>query len=122
MADIVTELITGFFQELSNPIALIGILGVLIGCILRTVYPFARKVWLGVFVVSDFQKTYIGLLVAAFSTSGVFYFAVGPLTEDWLVEIILGLLLGLAGNEVFNAIYKYVIAFFKEGKNSRLPA
>lgn len=122
MADIVTELITGFIRELGNPIAIIGLVGVFIGCVLRTVHPFVRKVWLGEFTWQEFNRTYAGLLIAAFTTSGVFYFAVGPLTEDQLVEIILGLLLGLAGNEIFNAIYKYVIAYFKEGKNARLLA
>lgn len=119
MADIVTEIVTGFFSRLSDPIALIGILGVLFGCAIRTAAPFARKVWLGEFSWPDFNKTYLALFISAFGTSVVFYFALAPLTVDLLVELILGLLLGLAGNEIFDEVYKYVIAYFYEGKDSR---
>ena len=119
MADIVTEFVTGFLSKLSDPIAFIGILGVLIGCAIRTLAPFARKVWLGEFSWPEFQRTYVAIFVSAFGTSVVFYFALAPLTVDILVELILGLLLGLAGNEVFIEVYNYVIAYFYEGKDSR---
>lgn len=119
MADIVTEIVTGFLGKLSDPIAFIGILGILIGCVIRTLHPFARKVWLGEFQWNEFSRTYVTIFISAFGTSAVFYFALAPLTVDLVVELILGILLGLAGNELFTEFYKDVIGYFYEGKNSR---
>ena len=102
-----------------NSLTIIGLIGVLIGCLVRTLHPFVRKVFLGEFSWPDFQKKYLVILISAFGTSVTFYFAIGPLTQDFLVEFILGFLLGLAGNEAFNAIHKWIMAYFYEGKGSR---
>ena len=86
----------------------VGLFGVVIGVLLRTLWPYIRKVIEEQFEWAEFQKSFVATAVAAFFSCGAFYLAIAPLTELVLVELILTVLLGVAGNEVFNEFWRTV--------------
>lgn len=86
----------------------IGLIGVVVGVLLRTLWPYARKVREEQFTWQEFQRSFLGTAIAAFISCNAFYIAIGPLTGNVLVELILTILLGLAGNEIFNEMWKTI--------------
>lgn len=107
MADILTELLAQF----SNDLVIFGLIGVLIGVFARTAWPYLRKVKIptdGEWNITVFDNKFLYLAVSALATSATFYLSVAPLVDNILIETLLGTLLGFAGNDIFNEIWKTI--------------
>jgi len=90
-----------------------GLLGLLIGVILRTAAPFAQKLYEGKLSLEEFLNRFIALAAGAFITSATLYLSLAPLTDEILSEVALTFFLGVAGNELFNRVY-HILAIVYE--------
>lgn len=86
----------------------IGLFGIVVGVLVRTLWPYIRKVAEKQFDWIEFQKSFLATAIAGFTACAAFYLAIAPLTDAVLVELILTALLGVAGNEVFNELWRTI--------------
>jgi hypothetical protein len=89
-------------------ISIIGLLGVLLGVFIRTAWPYLRKKRLTEYVDIVFEKNFLYLAVGALIASASFYLSIGPFTNHVIIEPVIALLLGLAGNDIFNEVYQTI--------------
>ena len=94
-------------RTMADNIILVGLIGLLFGVALRTLAPFVQK-WLEKKLVwKDFLNRFIGIAAGAYVASAIFYLDLAPISGDPIRELLWTLLLGVAGNEIFNRIYHY---------------
>ncbi|KKM15287.1 hypothetical protein LCGC14_1697570 [marine sediment metagenome] len=95
----------------------IGLIGALTGCVLRTAWPFLRKTRLpddvGHILDMAFERKFLYAAAGAFVASAGFYMVIAPLTKNPITELLLGLVLGFAGNDAFNELEKTIRSLFK---------
>ena len=99
-------------------VILAGLLGLLLGVLLRTFAPFAQKLYDGSVTWDDFLNKFLALAAAAFVAGTSFYLNLAPLTDNILYELLLAFFLGVAGNEILNRIYHIGAIYYNKRKES----
>jgi len=101
-------------------VILAGLLGLLLGVLLRTFAPFAQKLYEGGITWDDFLNRFLALAAAAFVAGTSFYLGLAPLTDNILYEFLLAFFLGVAGNEILNRLYHVGEIFYSKRQESKI--